>query len=83
MDAEEFKRLYPWLTHRLIVPKEPRTYPNLPKYLPKSTEVRVWLEQNIGPKGRRWQSQFLADPDNLVYWFAEEKDLIFTKLKWA
>lgn len=76
MNTIMFHDKYPEFKHRLVVKK---TYDKLK---PIAVDIRVWLTQTFGPKGNRWQYQPLASPDYLVYWFRDEKDLVWAKLKW-
>lgn len=76
MTSQDFHREYPGYSHRLAVKK---THSGLQ---PLAVEVSTWMKDTFGPRGVRWQRQPMASPDYLVYWFKDERDLVWSELRW-
>ena len=77
MTSQDFHREYPGYSYRLTVKK---TYSGLQ---PIAAEISIWMKNTFGPRGERWQRQPMASPDYFVYWFKDERDLVWSQLRWS
>ena len=76
MTKEQLRRLYPDFKYELVVKRVPHSSP--PLYL----QIGRWLTETVGSNGDRWVWQTMAHPDSLVYWFKDEHDCSWARLRW-